>query len=191
MIESLYIGKSKIRRDLLALFFSNTGRKYFLREMERLLRYSAGNIRRELLRLQKDNLFKTQRVGNLLYYSLNQDHPLFEDLKSIVNKTIGVEASLRAVLSSLEGIKLAFIFGSFASKSEKETSDIDVMIIGEQDISALNERIRELESKLKREINISLYTRKEFGAKKKSKSGFITDVLKNPKIMLIGNEDDL
>jgi len=191
MIESLYIGKSKIRRDLLALFFSNTGRKYFLREMERLLRYSAGNIRRELLRLQKDNLFKTQRVGNLLYYSLNQDHPLFEDLKSIVNKTIGVEASLRAVLSSLEGIKFAFIFGSFASKSEKETSDIDVMIIGEQDISALNERIRELESKLKREINISLYTRKEFGAKKKSKSGFITDVLKNPKIMLIGNEDDL
>jgi predicted nucleotidyltransferase len=191
MIEAVHVTKSKIRRDLLALFFSNADRKYYVRGLERILGYSAGNIRRELLRLQRDNLFLTQKVGNLLFYSLNQDHPLFEELKSIVSKTIGIEASLRALLSSLENIKAAFIFGSVASKNEKEASDIDVLIIGKPDMSILNEKLRDLEQKIKREINISVYAWSEYQAKKKAKSGFILDVLKNPKVMLVGCEDDL
>ena len=191
MKNTLYFAKSKIRRDLLALYFSNTGRKYYLRELERLLRHSAGNIRRELIKLKKDGLFKTGKIGNLLFYSLNQDHPLFEEIKGIVSKTIGIEASLRAELSSLPNIKAAFILGSFASQSEKETSDIDVMIIGRPDMSLLNEKVRDLEHKLKREINISVYTGREYQAKKKAQSGFILDVLKNPLVMLIGTRDDL
>ncbi len=191
MIESLYIGKSKIRQDILRLYFSNTGRKYYLREMERLLGYSAGNIRRELLRLQRDNLFKTQRVGNLLFYLLNQNHSLFKELKGIVFKTIGLEANLKASLSSLKNIKLAFIFGSFASQNEKETSDIDVLIIGKPNMSLLNEKVLNLEQKLKREINISVYTPSEYQARKKTEGGFIMEVLRNPKIMLIGSEDGL
>jgi len=190
-IEVLYFARSKIRQELLALYFSNTSRRYYLRELERLLGYSAGNIRRELLKLQRDDLLKTQRIGNLLYYFLNQNHPLFGELKSIVSKTIGVEASLKAALSSLANVKAAFIFGSFASKSEKETSDIDVMIIGELDVSQLNKKIRELERKLKREINLFIYSRGEYQAKKRARSGFIVDLLRSPKITLVGKEDDL
>jgi predicted nucleotidyltransferase len=191
MIEVFQFTKSRVRQDLLALFFTNVGRKYYLRELERLLGYSAGNIRRELLRLQKAQLFNAQRTGNLLFYSLNQGHPLFDDLRSIVSKTIGVEASLRAVLSSLENIAAAFIFGSFASNSEKETSDIDVMIIGKPNMPRLNEKIRELEQSLKREVNLTVYPPREYQAKKETKSGFILDLLRKPKIMLIGREDGL
>jgi len=191
MIEALNFTKSKVRQGLLALYFTNVGQKYYLRELERVLGYSAGNIRRELLRLQKDHLFNAQRTGNLLFYSLNQGHPLFEELKSIVSKTIGVEASLRAALSSIENITAAFIFGSIASKSEEETSDIDVMIIGKPNMPLLNEKVRELEQRLKREINLTVYPRREYQAKKKTKSGFIVDLLKKPKIMLVGREDAL
>jgi len=191
MLESLYIAKSKIRQDLLALFFTNPSKRYYLRELERMLGYSAGSIRRELLRFQKDNLFNTQRVGNLLYYSLNTKHPLFKELKSIVSKTVGVEGSLRKALSSIKDIKIAFIYGSFAIKREKAASDIDLMIIGDPDISLLNEKIAQLEKKLKREINITIYSLKEYKEKKKAKSGFIMELLRNPKIVLIGKENDL
>ena len=191
MIEALCFARSKIRQELLALYFSNTGRRYYLRELERLLGYSAGNIRRELLKLQRDDLLKTQRIGNLLYYSLNQNHPLFEELKSIVSKTIGVEASLKAALSSLPNVKAAFIFGSFASKSERETSDVDVMIIGEPDVSLLNKKINELEKRLKREINPFVYSWRDYQAKKRGRSSFIVDLLRSSRIMLIGAEDDL
>jgi predicted nucleotidyltransferase len=191
MMESLYIAKSKIRQDLLALFFTNPSKKYYLREIQRILGYSAGSIRRELLKFQGDNLFNTQREGNLLYYALNVEHPLFKELKAIVAKTVGIEGSFRNALSSVEGIKVAFIYGSFAAKREKGTSDIDLMIIGNPDTSQLNEKIATLEKKLGREINSTIYALAEYIGKKKAKSGFIMDLLKNPKIMVIGREDDL
>lgn len=57
MLESLYITKSKIRQDLLTLFFTNPSQRYYLRELQRILGYSAGSMRREPLKFQKDNLF--------------------------------------------------------------------------------------------------------------------------------------
>ena len=191
MLETLLITKSRIRQDLLILFFTNPSQRYYLRELQRMLGYSAGSIRRELLRFQKDNLFTTQRVGNLLYYRLNTTHPLFKELKSIVSKTVGVEGSLKKALSSVKKIKTAFIYGSFASKKQKADSDIDLMIIGNPDVSSLNEKISGLEKKLEREITITTYSRDEYKNKRKMKSVFILDLLKNPKIMLVGSEDDL
>jgi len=191
MKESLYIAKSKIRQDLLALFFTNPNKRYYLRELERILGYSAGSIRRELLKYQTDDLFKTEKVGNLLFYSLNTIHPLYKELKSIVFKTVGVEGSLKKELSSIDKIKISLIYGSFASDQYKATSDIDLMIIGNPDTSELNERIARLEKRLKREINTTVYSWQEYQDKKKSKSGFIMDLLERPKIMLIGHEDDL
>lgn len=191
MLESLYITKSKIRQDLLALFFTNPSQKYYIRELERLLSYSVGSIHRELLKFQKDGLFNTQRAGNLLYYSLNTKHPLFNELKSIVSKTVGVEGSLKKMLQSINKIDIAFIYGSFADKKEKAISDIDLMIIGNPNTSDLNEKIMGLEKLLKREINPTIYSLKEYKNKKKTKSGFIMELLKNPKIMLISKKDDL
>ena len=190
-MESLFIAKSRIRQDLLALFFTNPSKEYYLRELERLLGYSAGSIRRELLRFQKDGLFKTRKVGNLLYYSLDTKHPLFKELKSIVSKTSGVEGSLRRLLHSVGNIKMAFIYGSFAAKKERSASDIDLMIIGDPDTTSLNERIANLEKKLKREINPTVYSPGEYKARKKAKSGFISELKKKPKIMLIGKTNDL
>lgn len=191
MLTSLYISKSKIRQALLTLFFTNPSQKYYLQELSRMLGYSAGSIRRELLRFQTDDLFNTNRVANLLYYSINTKHPLYKELKSIVSKTVGVEGSLKKTLSSFKKIKIAFIYGSFATRREKAASDIDLMIIGEPNTSRLNEKIIELEKGLKREINQTIYSLKEYKAKKKAKSGFILDLLKKQKIMLIGKENDL
>ena len=191
MISSLYITKSKIRVSLLILFFTNPQKKYYLRELERILGFSAGSIRRELLRFAGDNLFKTEKAGNLLYYSLNNNHPLFDELKSIVSKTVGVEHSLRTELVKLNKIKIALIFGSFASKKEGEKSDIDLMVIGNPDITKLNNKISFLENKLKREINHVAYSPEEYQLKKRENSQFVLDILKKPKIILIGEESDL
>lgn len=191
MLDSLYITKSRIRRDLLALFFTNPSEMYYLRQLERMLGYSAASIRRELLKFLEDGLLNTDRVGNTVQYSLNSRHPLHDELKSIVSKTVGVEGSLRGALSSIDGIKVAFVYGSFARHREKPTIDIDLMVIGRPDISALNKAIQGLETKLGREINHTVYSPDEYRSRKRGKSGFIEDLLKSPKIILVGSEDDL
>jgi predicted nucleotidyltransferase len=191
MLEPLSLTKSRVRRDLLTLFFTNPSQRYYLRELQRLLGYSAGNIRRELLKFQQDDLLTTQRVGNLLYYAVNAAHPLFKELKSIVTKTVGVEGILKATLSTIDDIAIAFIYGSFAAKKETGSSDIDLMIIGSPNTSALHEALARVEQKLQREVNPTIYSMDEYRAKKRAKRGFITELLRRPKIMLRGRADDL
>ncbi|MBL7198305.1 MAG: nucleotidyltransferase domain-containing protein [Candidatus Omnitrophica bacterium] len=191
MLDNLYITKSKIRRDLLALFFTNKYQKYYLRELERTLQYSAGSIRRELLKFQKDDLFITEKQGNLLYYRLNTNHPLFKELESIISKTIGLEARLKLVLSSIIKIEAAFIYGSYAKNTDSAKSDIDLFIIGDPDENKLIEKINKLEKELKREINYNIYSKSDFEKKKKQKDAFIKDVLESKKILLVGGNNDL
>jgi len=189
--DSLGIMKSRIRQEVFSLFFTNPEQKYYLRQLERLLGFSAGNIRRELLRLAQSGLLLTEKHANLLYYSLNAGHALYPEIKSIVLKTIGIVGSLKKILSDMKNIRVGFIYGSFAARSENKSSDVDVFIIGSPDISGLNVRIRELEQKLGREMDVTVYSIDEYERKKKGKRRFLTEILKRPKIFLIGQGNDL
>jgi predicted nucleotidyltransferase len=191
MLESLYISKSRIRRDLLALFYTNPDRTYYLRELSRLLECSVGSLRRELLRFQEDGLFLTERRGNLVFYSLNIGHPLYGEMKGIVAKTVGVVGSLKQALKSVLCVQVAFIYGSFASNRENPTSDIDVFIIGDASLMELSKVLRRVQKRLMREVNPTLYARDEYLKRKAEGGGFIEDILTKPKIMLIGTMDDL
>ena len=185
------IFRSQTRKELFRLYFTNPDQKYYLRELERQLSIPVSMIRAELLRLEKDGIFSSSRQGNLTYYTLNRSYPLFEELKSIVFKTIGIQGELRNILSSIKGIEAAFIYGSFARKQETAQSDIDILIIGTIEQSALLDRIRELEHKIRREINYSVLTPKEFRGKIKEKGSFLGQVMKNPVIFLAGDKNVL
>jgi predicted nucleotidyltransferase len=191
VIESLYISKSRIRRELLALFYTNPWQKYYLRELGRLLECSVGSLRRELLKFQEDGLFLTERRGNLVFYSLNTSHPLYGEMKGIVAKTVGVVGSLKQALKSVPRVQVAFIYGSFASNRENPTSDIDVFIIGDASLMELSTVLRGVQKRLMREINPTLYARDEYLKRKAEGGGFIEDILTKPMIMLIGTMNDL
>ena len=183
--------KSKLREELLVLYFTNPNRKYYLRELERMLNFSVGNIRRELIKLSKIGLFLSENKGNLVYYYLNQSYPLFKELKSIIFKTSGASKMLQNILEKFKGISQAFIYGSFAKGEEREDSDIDLLIIGKVDEDKLIEEIDKLERKLQREINYAIYEKEDFNKKKKEGNSFILDILKEKKILLIGDENGL
>lgn len=183
--------KSKTRKTLFRLYFSNPESEYYLRELERILEIPVSMIRKELLRLEEDGIFISAKKGNLTYFYLNKSYPLFSELKSIVFKTIGIKGLLKAVLEKIKDIKTAFIYGSFAKNEESAKSDIDLFIVGKLNEDRLVMEIGKLEKNLKREINYSLYTEDDFKKKKRKKDPFILDLIENPKIFLIGNKNDL
>lgn len=191
MATPLDLTRSKLRREILRLFFTNTDQEYYLRQLERLLGLSVANIRRELLKLNKAGLFKMRAVGNLTFYSLNKDYPLYNELKSIVFKTVGVEGSLREIIKAIKGIEGAVIYGSFASGEETGKSDIDLLIIGEPDEESLMAELDKLEKQLSREINYIIYSRKEFNNRKLKKDSFLRNILTRPKIVLKGSVNEL
>jgi predicted nucleotidyltransferase len=185
------IFKSKTRKELFRLYFTNPDNEYYLRELERNLDIPVSMIRKELAHLEDTGIFLSSKKGNMVYYSLNKSYPLFEELKSIVFKTIGIQGLLKETLNKIRGIEVAFIYGSFAKKEEAAISDIDLFIMGKIDDSRLLREIRRLEKLLKREINYSIFTTDEFKKKVKEKDSFIIDLLENQKIFLVGNEDEL
>jgi len=190
-METLQIIKSKLRKELLSLYFTNPEKKYYLRELERILSLSVANIRRELINLEKTGLFQSEKKGNLTYYFLSKKYPLYAELKSIVFKTIGIRATIKSMLEKIEGIKISYIYGSLAKNEQNQTSDIDVFIIGKLDENKLVEIFGKLERKLQRETNYSLYEYNDFKRKKNGKNPFIAEVLKQPKIFLIGDKNAL
>src|SRR4030066_1057259 len=182
------IFKSKTRKELFRLYFTNPDQEYYLRELERILRTPVSMIRKELTRLEEDGLFLSRKKGNLRYYLLNQSYPLFDELKSIVFKTIGVQGLLREVLSKINGIEVAFIYGSFAKHEEAAKSDIDLLIIGKFNDSRLLREINKLEKVLRREINYSIFRKDEWKKKMDEKDPFVIDLRKHPKIFAVGGQ---
>ena len=191
IMDLFRITKSKLREELLALYFTNPNKKYYLRELERILNFSVGNIRRELVKLERTGVFLSENKGNLVYYYLNKSYPLFEELKSIIFKTSGAPKMLQNILEKFNGISQAFIYGSFAKGDEREGSDIDLLIIGEVNEDKLIEEIGELERKLQRETNYAIYEKEDFKKKKEEGNPFVLDILKEKKIFLIGDENGL
>lgn len=179
--------KSKTRENILKLYFSDPQKKYYLRQLEKILEIPVGNIRRELLSLHNFGLFKKEPAGNQVYYYLNQEAALYNDLKNIVFKTIGIEGELKKALKKIPCIEEAFVFGSFAKDKSNSSSDVDLMIIGRPNDDLLVKKISRLESTFNREINYHLIDREEWNKKLKTDS-FIKAINKGPIIKIIWRE---
>jgi predicted nucleotidyltransferase len=86
---------------------------------------------------------------------------------------------------------VAFLYGSYAKNEEKADSDIDLFLVGSLDERRLVTEINHLENMLKREINYTLYSPDEFHKKLLRHDSFLIDVMENPKIFLIGDQNEL
>jgi predicted nucleotidyltransferase len=181
--------RSKTRKELFRLFFTNPESEFYLRELERKLGIPVSMIRGELMRLNHDGVFNIHRRGNLLFYRLNKTYPFFNELKSIVSKTIGTQGLLTEILKKIPGIETAFIYGSFARQEENAKSDIDLLVVGNIDENSFLAQINRAEKLLKREINYSVYTPKEFKKQRVIKNGFLNLALKQKVILLRGRID--
>jgi len=132
-----------------------------------------------------------ERHGNQVHYKANKACPVFDDLKSIIIKTWGLADIIRQLLSPLKDrIEFAFIYGSFASGEATYNSDVDIMIIGDTGLRDVIKLIPQIHGKMDREINPVVYSASEFIERKKSGNSFILNVLRSPKIMLFGEENE-
>lgn len=182
---------SRIRINILKLFIFNPKKEYYVREIERLTSESFDPVRRELIRLESVGLFKSRISGRQKYYSIASNHTLFPEVKSMILKTVGVGDTLKGAIETRSDIQLAFIYGSYAKNTEDLESDIDLFVIGSIISRDLQEIISRIESQTKREINPTVYSARELREKHKSKNHFISNVLKEQKIFLKGDEDGL
>lgn len=182
---------TKTQQRVLGLLYGRPEQSFYLNEIVRLAGVGKGAVNRELDSLSAAGLVTVTRQGNQNHYQANAENPIFNELKAIIQKTFGVADILKAALAPLlEKIDVAFIYGSVAKGSEHAGSDIDLMIvsdaIGYSEVMAL---LAAAESQLGRTINPTLYTSDEFAERKASNKAFISRVLAQPKLWLVGGDN--
>lgn len=178
--------RSHARRRLLAYFFTNPNARHHLRDLAERLDVDPANLSKELRRLEREGLFLSEISGRQKYFRLNRDYALFDEVRSIVSKTIGAVPLLSQSLRRIEGIEEAYLHGSFARNQQDAASDMDVLLIGSPKGNALAEAMQKLERRLGREINYTVLTRKEFESRRGRKDAFLANVWHNKRIPLIG-----
>ena len=184
----------KTRRNVLSLLFGRPDEQFYMRQIARMTGVSTASVQHELARLTEAELVIRSPDGKQVYYRANTVSPVFSEIRSLMEKTVGAVAVLRTTLSEFSGegrIDLAFLYGSFASGTQVSASDVDVMVIGDTTLSELIPVLRQAQDRLGREINPSVYPRAEFQERLRAGEHFVSRVLERPKIMLIGTEDEL
>lgn len=190
MLSSLLF--SDYRRRVLGLLLLHPDTTYHVRELARLTGTSAGTLHKELTKLTTGGVLRRQEVGNQVRYSADRDCPVFEELASILRKTSGLVDVLVEALSSIEkNIALAFVFGSVARGEQQSNSDVDVMLVGNLGFADAVQVLHPVQVTLQREINPVVYSLEEFRRRAASHDSFIREVLSQPKLFVVGNENEL
>lgn len=182
---------SKVRERVFEHLFDGQGTELHTRELERRSGCSIGTIQTELKKLSRLDLVKSRRDGNRLYYRGNRDHPLYPDICSMVEKTVGLIGRLKAVFDKIMDVDCAFVFGSLAGGSENAFSDVDLLVIGDIGLRALSSELAGISPSIGREINPHVVSAPEFKKRAGEKEHFIASVLESPKVFIKGGEDEL
>ena len=181
----------KVRQRVLAVLFGAPDRSFYATEVIALAQSGSGAVQRELAGLSEAGLLTVTRQGNQKHYQANASAPVFAELRGLVLKTVGLADALRAGLAPLAGqIDLAFVYGSVARQQDTAQSDVDLMVVSSS--LGYGELFGALEGAtvaLGRKVNPTLYAPAEWDKRIAQDSAFITRVLQQPKIWLIGNEE--
>lgn len=181
---------SKTRVEVLKLFLFNPDNSFYQRQISHLTNQPIRGVQREVEKLCKIGLLEKSIQGNRIYYKVNRNNPIFEDLKNIFFKCEGIAEALK---ENLQGRKIdfCFIYGSYARGEESLLSDIDLMLIGDVSSKEISSILSNVRTQLSREINYAIFSSIEFINKARQKDHFICSILQDKKIFIIGTEDEL
>lgn len=182
---------SRVRVKLLSIFLSKPGEMYYVRELTRIAKEEINAIRRELKRMQDVGMLKSEKRSNRLYYNYNISYPFYPELLNLVTKSSPVGQQLIKNKSKLGYIKYVFLSQKLIRGIDRDSDHIDLLIIGQVIMPQLSLIVKKLEKILDSEINYSSMTEEEYKYRKSRKDPFITSVLLQPRIMIIGDETKL
>lgn len=189
-IDQLFTSRARV--ELLKLFLLNPELDYYLREAASLTDLPLQAIQREVEKLTNAGLLEKTARGNRVYLRANRKSPIFEEMRSIIIKTVGLGDALRQALDVGEDkIRIAFIFGSLARGEDTGLSDIDLIVIGAISGRELASLLSSARKTIGREINQLSLTEDEFKKRLAEKDHFLSDMIRQPKLFLIGDEDVL
>ena len=180
------------RRAVLGLLYGEPDRAFFLREIIEILGLGSGQIQRELTRLSQAGILRRFKQGRHVYFQANPACPVYDELRSLITKSLGAAAAVRTALEYLaDRVAVAFVYGSVARGEERSESDLDLLAVGDASFGELVNALSGAEAQLRREIHPTLFSAEEFRSRLAERDHFLESVVREDKIFVIGDENEL
>ncbi len=176
MLEQLFTGK--IRIQLLTKLLLNPASKVYLRGLERDLGVSSNTVRLELNKLSDLKLIESSEDpdnSKVKNYSINQSHPLFQSLRAIILQFVGLDQIIENILKKVGNLEQVFLTGDLAEG--KNTSFIDLVLVGDVDKTYLYQLIEKIEPLIHKKIRVALISPLEYSL------GMLDDVDKKMQLL--------
>ncbi|MBI2600736.1 winged helix-turn-helix transcriptional regulator [Candidatus Daviesbacteria bacterium] len=189
MLEELFV--SRVRVKILQLFLTSPTSLLHVREIVRRTQEEINAVRRELARMEKFGMVTSEWRANRRLYKFRKDYVFYSELLGLVAKTTGLGGSILKSKARVGKIKYAFVSIRFMQNRPSTQEDVDVLVVGQIVLPELQAIIADEQTRREQEINYSFMDEAEFNFRVKRRDPFILKVLVQPKIMLIGAEEDL
>jgi len=188
-LDSLF---PSVRQGVLAATLTRPEKWWYLSELADFLHTRPSSLQRELSSLEQSGILQQRKDGRRTYFKAETRSPIFRELRSIFEKTVGLIPTLRAALRPFaDKIVCAFVYGSIARREEHATSDVDLMVIGNVGLASMAPILSRAEKRLGREVNVTNYSVDEFRNKTAGGDHFLTTVLKGSLQFVKGELSDL
>jgi predicted DNA-binding protein YlxM (UPF0122 family) len=178
MLEDIITSKTRIK--LLTRFFLNPSATAYLRELAAEFGVSTNGVREELKQMVDSKLISYQKAGRHILYRANEHHPLFPELHSMVQKSLGMTQVIESVLTRLGDLEEAYLIDDYAAG--RDTGIIDLLLVGNINEHHLHDLSRKTERYIGRKIRSLVLAREEF-------EGMGDNLKQRPRLLLWRREE--
>ena len=189
MLKDLFISKTRVK--LLQTFLNNPGRIFYVRELVRTVGEQINAVRAELARMERSGMVSSEARANRKFYGFRKDYVFYDELSRLVAKSSGLGGAIIKERNKLGKIKYASLSGTYIKRRPVGPTDVDLLIVGSVVLPQLAQLVKENENVIGREVNYSVMTEEEFTFRKRRGDPFIRNILEKPKVLLIGDEDEM
>lgn len=186
-----HIIPSKARRKILQLFFHHPNDSFYLRKIVRDIGEEVNAVKRELDILSQAKLLHKEKRLNKIFYTLNKGYILYDEFLRIFAKSSFLPELIFNNLAKIGKVKFIVISTKFVKQIAIKDDEIYLLIVGIIVVPEVAAIVSEAEKQFGREVNYTVMAEEEFAFRKKNNDPFIWRFLKQPKVMLVGTEDDL
>ncbi len=189
MLKDIII--SKVRVKLLEEFLKDSTQLIHVRDLVRRTEEEINAVRRELAHMESAGMVKKEPRGNRVYYWFRKDYPLYSDLVNLVGKTTGLGGAILKHRSRIGRVTFAVLSGKFIRRLNRNSDDVDLLVVGEIVLPELAAIIRVEEALRGYEINYTVMSEEEYKFRKTRRDPFLLGILYQSRVMIIGDEQDL
>jgi len=182
---------SKTRIKILELYYQDPPEQHYLREIVRITSEEVNAVKRELDILDKAKILHRERRLNKVFYTLNKQYIFYDEFLKIFAKTNPLSTALLKNSSRIGKLKFLAMSLKYAKKQVIRDDEVYLLFVGTIVVPEVASIVDGAENLFGQGINYTVMNEEEFGFRKRNNDPFLWRFLRQPKVLLIGNEEEL